>query len=281
MTTQRLLGLACAAGLAAAPTASADFLYTALENTANGTWRLAKLDLQTHAVSLVGQLNYANPGFITEMAFHNGRLYAVDYDAFGGGTRLLAIDPTSAAVQSVVPITLDGANLNRRAALASVGGELVISYAAPGSASAQLYNTLARLSTTGAITDAVDYRGVAPEIGVRGLATAPDGRLLAMEHTFTHYLYLSLLGRDPASYERFVEEGAQPFFNAVEVFRGRVYLMDNVSNTVQVYDAHTGAGLGAWSYVTPFGAPTSALAIPAPGALALLAAAPLAFRRRR
>lgn len=133
-------------GLALKPAPLSPTLYTVADG------ELLKVDSITGAVTSVGFLDRRT--YNTDLAFHNGVLYCTN-SLYPDTTysELLAIDPTDAAVLSVVPLKENGADLHVES-LAVANGRLLFGY---DSSFNTLSNKLGLLAQGGDISALMDY----------------------------------------------------------------------------------------------------------------------------
>lgn len=261
-------------------------------DTPSGGWRLFSVDRTTGdlvtidpgtgAISVVGSLGTAVHD--ADLAWHNGRLYALLRDVTGPA-RLLELNPGSGAVISSVHVAWNGSPVTVAEGLTSDGNALRIGFSS--GANTAFSNALGTLGTDGLVTSVADLSPLNPLIDLDGLGWNPaTGALVGVDTIMAPVDRVDFfsIGNDPqaigfmASLDRSAPIGA---INDIEFIGSSLYAIDHLSGRLHVLAGDGGLTdsllLGTGSY---FGLAWGYM-VPSPGAMALLALAGITGRARR
>jgi hypothetical protein len=227
----------CAFALRAAQ--AAEVIYAFDEASAT----LVTLDPSTGATDVVGALP-VGAGGIADFASANGRLYAL-VSEFPTQSRILEIDPATAAVLSDAVITVDGiiAQFAVEAIATDAAGTIVVSLWRTDGVSTFNSNNLGTLGLDGAVTNIVSY---GPTADFDGLATDPAGGLVGLNrepNSPGEFIQLLNVSYPRGTSSVIVTMPISDEINLVDdvvVFGGQILSADRLTNRVNRHNRRTG-----------------------------------------
>ncbi|MBL9147134.1 MAG: hypothetical protein JNM94_00420 [Phycisphaerae bacterium] len=233
--------VAAIATAATASVASADSVVYASDFNAK---KLVTIDPTTGAVAEVGPLD-PGAGIVVDLASFGGRLFGL-VSEYPTQSRLIEIDPATAAILSDHVITVNGAVAPNaiEAMAATPSGELVVSIWRPGAASIASSNTIATVGLDGAASAFVEYGADADFDGL-GLDPASGVFVGVNREPGPGADYVDLLNvtYPGGASSLIVHLSFSPTFNAVDdaIVRGdHIVTLDTLTKRVNLHDRRTG-----------------------------------------
>lgn len=208
------------------------------------TDRVLRIDNLTGAVSDVGPIGHDM--FRTTLAFHQGLLYALtsnSNDVFGNpGFTLVAINPTTGAKVSSVPVKINGQNPRVAFGITSVGTNLYVSYNTEN-LSARMVGKIS--PSTGAITQVANYNGIAVYGNdLHDIASGASGELFGFFSDINGTVRLWRVGTAPAALNELTNFGLTAPTAGVAgmtMANGSLELLDIRRSDIHHVDSVTGA----------------------------------------
>jgi hypothetical protein len=240
----RAARISVVAVIATAATANVAFADSMVYASDFGAKKLVTIDPATGAVAEVGPLDPGS-GIIVDLASFGGRLFGLVAE-YPTQSRVIEIDPATAAILSDHVITVDGAVAPNavEAMAATPSGALIVSLWRPGAVSIASSNTIATVGLDGAASAFVDYGATADFDGL-GLDPASGVFVGVNREPGSGADYVDLLNvtYPGGGASLIVRIPFGPTFNAVDdaIVRGNhIVTLDTSTKRVNLHDRATG-----------------------------------------